>query len=229
MKKFYVYEHWRTDTNQCFYVGKGVGGRAFEKRKNRNEYYLRIVNKVEKSGHEIKIIVHCDCLDEASAFSMEMERIAFWREKGIELCNLTIGGDGIRGIGEVTLAKMRASSQKRWENLENRKNHSTATKNGMANPDVRKKCGHSLGRTMPKEVGQKISSALKGRLRPQMSERLSGDKNPFYGKRHSLETLAKIAMKRTGHKMSEATKEKMRLSQALRREREAELKNAPTR
>ncbi len=27
--KYYVYEHWRTDTDLCFYVGKGCGNRAY--------------------------------------------------------------------------------------------------------------------------------------------------------------------------------------------------------
>lgn len=25
---FYVYEHWRLDRDECFYVGKGTGKRA---------------------------------------------------------------------------------------------------------------------------------------------------------------------------------------------------------
>ena len=28
MGRFYVYEHWRPDRDECFYVGKGKGGRA---------------------------------------------------------------------------------------------------------------------------------------------------------------------------------------------------------
>ena len=30
MNIFYVYEHWRPDHDECFYVGKGKGGRANE-------------------------------------------------------------------------------------------------------------------------------------------------------------------------------------------------------
>lgn len=229
MKKYYVYEHWRTDTNQCFYVGKGTGMRAFEKSKNRNERYLRIVSKLATTLNEVRIVIYADELDETSAFNIEMERIAFWRQQGVDLCNLTIGGDGIRGIGEETLEKMRIASRKRWSNEENRKKQSEATKRGMSKPGVRAKCGHNLGKKMPKEVGQKISAALKGKKRPYMTDVLSGKNNPFYGKKHTPETLAKIAAKKTGSKMSEETKEKMRLSQALRRKREAELKNASAR
>ncbi len=229
MNKFYVYEHWRTDTNECFYVGKGCGMRAFDKKKDRNERYLRIVRKLAQTGHEVKIVIYCDKLDEVSAFSMEMERIAFWRGKGIPLSNLTIGGDGIRGIGEETLAKMRASSQKRWLNPENKKKASETTKRNMQNPEIRAKCANNTGKKMPVETGRKISAALKGRKRPYMTEMLSGENNPFYGKKHTPEILERIAAKKRGSKLSEETKVKMRLAQKMRREREAENKNASAR
>lgn len=229
MAKFYVYEHWRTDRDECFYVGKGKGMRAFEKNKNRNEHYLRVLNKLSQTGHDVKIVIYCDNLEEGDAFNIEMERIAFWRGRGIQLCNLTIGGDGIRGIGEETLAKMRASSRKRWEKQENRKKHSEATKRGMARPEVKAKCGHNLGKKLPKEVGRKISAALKGRKRPYMTEMLSGESNPFYGKKHTPETLERISAKKRGSKLSEETKAKMRIAQKARRDREAEVKNASSR
>lgn len=229
MSKFYVYEHWRTDKNQCFYVGKGCGMRAFEKKKNRNEHYIRIVNKLHANGHEIRIVIIKDNLSEADAFLMEIERIAYWREIGVSLCNLTRGGDGICGIGKETLQKMRISSQKRWSNPENRKAASETAKARMSDPENRKKCAPPTGRKLPLEVVAKISIALKGKSRPYMVDRMSGKSNPFYGKKHSPETLAKISAKRAGTKLSEAVREKMKMAQQARRAREAENKNAPTR
>ena len=157
MKKFYVYEHWRTDTDKCFYVGKGCGMRALDKKKDRNIHYMRVAAKLAASGHEVKIVIYCDGMDEASAFNMEMERIAFWRSQGVQLCNLTIGGDGIKGIGEETLSKMRASSKKRWQNPENRKRASETTKKKMQNSENRAKCINNLGQKMPDKIREKIS------------------------------------------------------------------------
>lgn len=229
MNKFYVYEHWRTDTNQCFYVGKGCGMRAFEKKKNRNEHYIRIANKLHSNGHEIRIVIIKDNLSENDAFLMEIERIAYWREAGVSLCNLTRGGDGICGIGEETLQKMRASSQKRWSNPENRKAASEKTKTLMSNPENRKKCASPTGRKLAPEVVAKISAALKGKSRPYMVDKMSGKNNHFYGKKHSPETLAKISAARSGVKLSEDAREKMKAAQQARRAREAENKNAPAR
>ena len=33
---FYVYEHWRPDLDQCFWVGKGTGDRAYRYKRNRD-------------------------------------------------------------------------------------------------------------------------------------------------------------------------------------------------
>jgi hypothetical protein len=203
--------------------------RAFDKKKDRNEHYKRILGKLTESGHEVKIIIYRDGLEEDESFGMEMERIAFWREQGVTLCNLTIGGDGIRGINKETLLKMRASSQKRWQKPENREKASQTTKRLMENPENRAKCANNTGKKMPVEIGQKISAALKGRKRPYMTEILLGENNPFYGKKHSPEVLERIAAKKRGSKLSEETKAKMRLAQKIRREREAENKNASAR
>lgn len=35
---YYVYEHWRLDKDECFYVGKGRGNRAYKMR-DRNRFH----------------------------------------------------------------------------------------------------------------------------------------------------------------------------------------------
>jgi hypothetical protein len=112
---FYVYEHWRPDTNQCFYVGKGTGRRAYAKGKNkRNLWWTRVVDKLQRDGmsHDVHIVK--SGLTEAEAIALEIECIKFWREIGAELVNMTDGGEGASGrnTSETTKTKLRNSSLK---------------------------------------------------------------------------------------------------------------------
>lgn len=88
---FYVYEHWRPDTNTCFYVGKGKGRRAYDM-KNRNKLYLAILEEL----NQLNLILDCRfCainMSEDAAFALEIQRIAYWRSKGVVLVNRTDGG-----------------------------------------------------------------------------------------------------------------------------------------
>lgn len=96
---FYVYEHWRLDTDTCFYVGKGTKNRAYS-RYRRNAHWKNIVDKLERigSGYEVRLVA--TGLSEDDAFSLEVERIAFWRDR-VDLANITKGGDsGPVMIGE---------------------------------------------------------------------------------------------------------------------------------
>lgn len=94
-KIFYVYEHWRSDTNQPFWVGKGHDRRAYKFR--RNQKYNNIVAKLSRLGMcvEVRMIEHG--LPEHEAFALEIIRIAFWRSRGVDLTNLTDGGEGTSG------------------------------------------------------------------------------------------------------------------------------------
>lgn len=95
---FYVYEHWRPDTNVCFYVGKGTRKRAFKiDRRCHNLHHANILKRLAKLGLLIEVRCVATGLSEAEAFSLEVDRIAFWRSSGAELVNKTNGGEGSAG------------------------------------------------------------------------------------------------------------------------------------
>jgi len=94
---FYVYEHWRTDRDECFYVGKGKGNRAYNMRK-RNAHHKAIAAKVTRDGCAIDVRIVMSGLTENEAFCLEVERIAFWRSVGVDLTNMTSGGEGTSGL-----------------------------------------------------------------------------------------------------------------------------------
>jgi hypothetical protein len=93
---FYVYEHWRVDKNECFWVGKGYNGRAFDF--SRNNYYNNIVRKLQQLGLEVEVRIIFNQLSESEALQIEVHRIAYWRGLGIKLANITNGGEGTSGL-----------------------------------------------------------------------------------------------------------------------------------
>lgn len=94
---FYVYEHWRPDKDECFYVGKGHGWRATILSGRKNQHHKNIRDKLTSLGLGFEVRMVAEGLDEATAFALEKERIAYWRAKGVKLANRTNGGEGFSG------------------------------------------------------------------------------------------------------------------------------------
>lgn len=100
-KKYYVYVHRRESDGRPFYVGKGSGRRAFVK-SGRCAHWQNIVRK---HGYSVSIVK--DGMSEACASSLEKALIYVI---GLQnLCNISPGGDGTRGVvfSDETLGKMR--------------------------------------------------------------------------------------------------------------------------
>lgn len=166
---FYVYEHWRLDRDECFYVGKGKGKRAYEL-KNRNRHHKAIVAKLSRIGSAFEVRIVSSGLTEDEAFNLERDRIAFWRGKNVDLANLTDGGDGIWGFkhSEETKNKMKESALKANTD-EVRQKKSAARKGIVFSDEHKKKISQSLigqkraAKKRKPEFGQKMSKLLKGR------------------------------------------------------------------
>jgi hypothetical protein len=177
---FYVYEHWRLDRDECFYVGKGKGGRAYV-RSGRNIHWKNIVSKLERigSGYEIKIVQ--SGLSEKTAFALEHERVAFWKNKS-DLCNKTDGGDGILGFvmpeESRRIMSEKAKARPGVKSMLGRK-HSSETKLKMA-------ASHKGKKKSPEHLAN-IGKALKNRT-----------------VKHSLETKLKMSQTRKGVRLSDS-------------------------
>ena len=85
--KFYVYEHWRFDTNKPFYVGKGSGNRAYQSI-GRNYYWYNVVKELEEKGQPYETRFVSINLLESTALELEKQRIDFWCSKNIKLSNI---------------------------------------------------------------------------------------------------------------------------------------------
>jgi hypothetical protein len=178
MANYYVYEHWRLDRDECFYVGRGHGRRAYDmgKSQGRNRHHLAIQAKVAREGFAIEVRIVASGLTNDEANALEVERIAFWRSCGIDLANLTNGGEGAVGFrpSEATKAKQRAAALLRQP-------PSAETRQKMAawirSPETR----------------QKISTAQSGKIRGPHSEETKAKISAVHkGRKASEETLVKL-------------------------------------
>lgn len=213
---FYVYEHWRTDRDECFYVGKGKNNRAYNMSR-RNPYHKAIRAKVEREGYAVEVRIVESGLTEEAAYKLEQERILFWRQANIEIANFTDGGEGSSGkkFSPESIQKMKDSSKKRWENPSNRLHASKKTKEFIdSHPDFKMMISSlAKGRKHTEEQKAKISAALKGKKKSpdhiaKVAAKQIGNKKGMGNKSH------------TGLKISEETRQKMILAQKLRRANE---------
>jgi hypothetical protein len=211
-KKFYVYEHWRPDRGECFYVGKGHGKRANDLAK-RNLHHKAIQIKLSRLGLAVEIKIIAMDLDESAAFAKEIERIAFWRNDGADLVNRTDGGIGVVNPSQITRDIRRELGKKRIVSEETRKKISAAHKGRPKSPEHRAKIGAKskgrqtwLGRSPTREHRDKIASAHRGR------KRSDADRAAMRAAKSSPEWKENFGAKYRGVPKSAAHVEKMRLA-----------------
>ena len=227
---FCVYEHWRTDNNSPFYVGKGTEKRAKLFSRKDNVHHSRIVKKVEASGFRVEVrIIRCG-LPELEAFALEKERIAFWRNAGIEIINRTDGGEGVSGskVSAETREKLRKAHtgrpklhlRGRKHSPEHREKISKASKGRSVSPDTREKISAAQrGQYRPELIGRKLSAEGLDRLRnrtfsQEHREKISAAKR---GRPKSADHRAKISETLRGRPPSEKAIEALRKNAASRR------------
>lgn len=205
-KKFYVYEHWRPDRSECFYVGKGHGRRAYDMRRGRNRWHNFMVAKLSALGTAVEIKIVADGLTEREAFDLEVERIAFWKNDGADLCNLTIGGDGPSGRKHTEEWKQANSERMKGRTV------SEETRAKISASAIGNKRSLGIKRT-PEQI-EKTAAASRGKTRPpELKARLSAIRiaNPtFLGKTHTEEWRKNMSESQKGIPKPESVKQNMR-------------------
>lgn len=92
-ERFYVYEHIRKDTGAVFYVGKGCGYRAFNF-KNRGDNW----KKIQESCNGVLVRFPIKNVDEEFSWFAEIELIDLYKKHGVNLVNISKGGNGFGSI-----------------------------------------------------------------------------------------------------------------------------------
>lgn len=179
---FYVYEHWRLDRDECFYVGKGRGRRAYEMKQSRNRHHLAIQAKVSREGFAIEVRIVACGISEEDAFAIECERIRFWRYAGVDLANLTDGGEGSSGrvLSDDAKARIGLAASQRRPSEETRAKMGAARKGKKRSPEMVEKMRAAL-------TGRPKSEAHKAKIKEARAKQVCTDA-----------TRAKMSATRTG-------------------------------
>ena len=153
-----VYEHWRLDRDECFYVGQGSPERPYS-RKQRNAHWWNIVKKLERigSGYEVRLVA--TGLAQEKAFELEIERIIFWQDK-VDLANILPGGQN--GGGGMTGRKHSPETIEKMRK---------AQKGRIITEEAKEKLRvANLGKKASTEMKLKMSLSRKGKKRPEVSK-----------------------------------------------------------
>ena len=210
--RFYVYEHWRPDRGECFYVGKGVGRRARQLYKSaRNDYHLAIQAKLCRLGLKVEIKIAVGDLDEATAHSKEIELIAFWRAAGHKLVNLTDGGEGSSNPSEQTRALMRATKLGKKLTAEHKAKIAEKSREYASDPDYIARLSAAIGAAAnTPRAKARASEHFKKLIRtPQHCARISA---AMIGKKLSPEHAQKARFASFGRKQRPEEIERRRLA-----------------
>jgi hypothetical protein len=166
--EYYVYEHWRSDRNECFYVGKGKKFRAYT-HWNRNKTHRSITEELSRNGYGFDVRLVFTGLSNEDALRIEEERIAFWRNDGAQLANITAGGLGTYGMkfSAATRAKMSADRKGRPLSESHRQNMIKGLTGLKKSPEHAAKvaaaiAGINRGRKhKPEHVAERLATCLK--------------------------------------------------------------------
>jgi hypothetical protein len=189
-KVYYIYEHFREDTNEVFYVGKGTVkktnpyGRSQE-RARRSDLWKKIVNKTD---YEIRIVFENHSED--IVFNKEKELISKYGRKDLglgPLVNFTDGGDGTSGAVRSEEFKRKVSEY-----------HTNKEVSEKTKQLIRIKRADQL---ITDEHRKNISEGLKGKTK--------GKPSPLKGIKRPKEVGEKISKSKMGHEVTKETRLKL--------------------
>lgn len=179
-----LYFHINPLKNEIFYVGIGNKKRPYTT-KGRNNHWNNIVNK-----YGLIVDVVSDNLSWESACKLEQFYINKLGRKDLNkgsLVNLTDGGEGAFGI------KRSDEFKRRLSDINKGKKQTLEAKEKQINAQIGTKRSEETKKKMSEwQVGRKMSDEFKA----FKSESQIGDKNHMFGKKHSKETLEKMALAR---------------------------------
>lgn len=111
-----LYEHWRMDTNECFYVGISWAQedtRPYDL-SPRNPFYGNVVSKIGTDMVDVRI--QADGLTKDELCELETLQIAYWRDFiGDRLTNIAQGGEGLIVWTDDLRAQQRKKSSELWD------------------------------------------------------------------------------------------------------------------
>jgi len=160
-----------------FYIGIGVDTKRAYSKTHRNAYWKSIVSACDYDVH-----ILFDDIDYEFAKQKEIELISLYKRKsdGGTLCNITSGGDGVRGIVHSKEARLKMGEPNKGKTISQWHRQRISE--------------FHTGKVVSKETRQK------------MSDSVSGEKNHAYGKTTSEETKEKMSKSQPKGENNKASK-----------------------
>lgn len=211
MKLFYTYIHKKTSDGSVFYVGKGVGKRAWDCSR-RNPKWKSIV---AKHGHVVEVCAEWESSEEA--FQHEKFLIWCFKDMGCNLANLTDGGDGPNGYKYTVEQKAKISLRRvGYKHSEETKAKISLAQKGIPrgpmSDDAKIKMSAShIGRIYPpmSDAAKKKLSENNGSKRPDVRAKISAS---LTGRKLSPERRLQLTSCQKGIPKTKEHKEKIRLA-----------------
>jgi len=193
---FYVYQHLKADTGEIFYVGKGMGRRAFDKF-HRSIYWKRIEAK-----HGVRVEFIKQAITELESIQLEIQTIYTYRRAGLDLINMTDGGDGTTGYSHTEDHRKKMSDLQTGAN--NPRFGKPGTRKGAkaTEEQIERMRRSHLGKELPEEQRRKIRESTK--LARQGIKTLG-----MTGQIHSEDTKEKMRQKALGRRLPQESIERM--------------------
>jgi NUMOD3 motif len=188
---FYTYAHYTPDGNRLFYIGKGIGARAYASA-GRNKHWHNVVKKYGKP----KIQILSDWNTEQEALDHERLLISCFRDLGYKLCNVADGGKGSAGVIKSEETRLKISIAKQGTPAWNK--------------GVKGQLAWNKGIPCKEETKERIKIAKIGKPGKPVSEEVKlkiSEANT--GRKHSEETKQKCGAKNVGKKLTEEHKQKI--------------------
>lgn len=161
---FYVYEYYKRENDEVFYVGKGTKRRMYELH-NRSKYFNAVYAK-----YDCDVRIFKDGLTNEEACKIERSRISVLKTIGQAYCNFTEGGTGF-STGELNpiFKRIENGTAKLFDGTENfqsftGKRHSEESKALISK-------------------NRKGKGARFGKDNPMFGKGFKGKDNPMYGRK----------------------------------------------
>lgn len=155
-----IYEHWRPDTNECFYVGasRKVEDVRAAKFSRDNDDYTKIVTELSEKGETPFYKIIWDGLEDDCVGTYEKIRIAYQKALlGKKLTNKAKGGDGFNINWDNEMREKASVRQKVISsNPKRRQQHSAAMTAFFSIEENRKKQSEILTAFFDSEEGKRF-------------------------------------------------------------------------